>query len=199
VVTWVLQEEAGAIAASVVAGSAKAETMRRFLALTIAVLTQTEKAFRAIAPEHPSQWESLERSAHTFTDEHVIKWLAENNPNLKCAIEQHRRRRLSAHAGQLQLVESDREKRARWVAVTFPENTPMPIGSDVSDDLLEAKMEAQTRIEEHLATGTTDPLMLAGQVVGMLSAAEMLLAMLPSNKVAAFCVYLASLSAANDR
>lgn len=190
-----MQDEAGTIAADVAAGSAKTDTLRSFLALTIAVLIQTEKAFRAIAPKQPTQWDSLERSAHTFTDEHVIQWLAENNQDVKRTIEQHRRRKLAARAGRLQLVESDRDKRARWVEVTYPENTPMPVAADVAEDLLEATMAAETRVEEHLAIETTDPLILAGQVVGLLSAAETLLAMFPSNNVAAFCVYLASLAA----
>lgn len=197
VVTFVLDNEAAAIAADIAAGSTKTETMRKFLALTIAVLLQTEKAFRLIGPKYPTHWDSMERSANTFTDEHVIKWLAENNPVLKRAIAQQRRRKLAARAGRLRLVESDRDKRARWVAVTLPENAPMPIAADVAEDLLEVTMAAQTRLEEHLAIETTDPLVLAGQIVGMLSASEVLLAMFPSNKVAAFCVYLASLSAGN--
>lgn len=200
VVTFVLDNEAAAIAADIAAGSTKTETMRKFLALTIAVLIQTEKAFRLIAQKYPTHWDSMERSANTFTDEHVIKWLAENNPVLKRAIALQRRRKLAARAGRLQLVESDRDKRARWVAVTFPENTPMPIAADVAEDLLEAMMAAQTRLEQHLTIDTidtTDPLVLAGQIVGLLSVSEVLLAMFPSNKVAAFCVYLASLSAAN--
>lgn len=195
VVTFVLNEEAAAIAADIAAGSTKTEMMRRFLALTIAVLIQTEKAFRAIGPNYPTHWDSMERSANTFTDEHVIKWLAENNPVLKRAITRQRRRKLAARAGRLQLVESDRDKRARWAAVTVPENAPMPIAADVAEDLLEATMAARTRLEEHLALDTTDPLVLAGQIVGLLSASEVLLAMFPSNKVAAFCVDLASLSA----
>lgn len=198
VVTFVLDHEAASIAAEVTAGSTKTETLREFLALTIAVLTLTEKAFRAISPKHATHWDSMERSASTFTDEHVITWFAENNPALKAAISEQRRRKLAASAGRLQLVESNRDKRARWVAVTLPENAPMPIAPDVAEDLLEATMAAQTRIEEHLAIDSTDPLVLAGQVVGMLSASEVLLAMFPSNKVAAFCVYLASLSAGND-
>jgi hypothetical protein len=75
------------------------DTLRRFLALTVAVLTETEHAFRAIAPKHPTQWESLERSANVFTDEHVIKWLAENNPDMQRAVAQHRRRKVMAGAG----------------------------------------------------------------------------------------------------
>src|SRR3982751_5024248 len=94
VVTWVLQDEAGAIAADVAAGSPKADTLRSFLALTVAILTQTEHSFRSIAPLHPTQWESLERSAAVFTDEHVIKWLAENSPEMQRAVTLHRRRRV---------------------------------------------------------------------------------------------------------
>jgi hypothetical protein len=45
---------------------------------------------------------------------------------------------------------------------------------------------------------SNDPLALAGQVVGLLSAAEVLLALFPSNKVAAFCVQLAAMTAAQS-
>jgi len=110
--------------------------MRQFVALTIAVLIQTETAYRLIGPKYPTHWDTVERSANTFTDEHMINWLAENNAMLKHAITQ-RRRKLAARAGRLQLVESDRDKRAGWVAITLPENAPMPISADVAEDLLE--------------------------------------------------------------
>ena len=58
-------------------------------------------------------------------------------------------------------------------------------------------MEAEERVYQHLAAVVADePLVLAGQVVDLLCASECLLALFPSNKVAAFCVQLASMSAA---
>jgi hypothetical protein len=64
----------------------------------------------------------------------------------------------------------------------------------------ELTLEAEERVYHHLgAVGSNDPLVLAGQVVGLLCASECLPALLPSNKVAAFCVQLASMSAAADR
>jgi hypothetical protein len=97
------------------------------------------------------------------------------------------------------LVESDRAKRARWVAVTLPQDAPIPIAEEVGEGLGELTLEAEERVYQHLsAVSSNDPLVLAGQVVGLLCASECLLALLPSNKVAAFCVELASMSAAAD-
>lgn len=129
----------------------------------------------------------------------MVKWLAENDPELKRAVTKQRRRKLAARAGGLRLVESQRDKRARWVAVTLPQDAPIPISMEIADGLNEQAMTFEERIEEHLASvPPSDPLALAGQVVGLLSASEILLALLPSNKVAAFCVQLASLTAARD-
>ena len=55
----------------------------------------------------------MERSAQTFTDEFVVKWLADDDRELKKAVTAHRRRKLAARAGALRLVESDRNKRSR--------------------------------------------------------------------------------------
>ena len=87
------------------------------------------------------------------------------------------------------------------MAVTLPEDAPMPISAAVADDLNERTMELEDQLDAHLAgADTTDPLALAGQVIGILSSSELLLALLPSNEVAAFCVQLASITArARDR
>jgi hypothetical protein len=41
-------------------------------------------------------------------------------------------------------------------------------------------------------------MLLAGQIVGILSASEVLLGLIPSGKVAAFCVQLAAMTARRD-
>jgi hypothetical protein len=64
--------------------------------------------------------------------------------------------------------------------------------------LLDATIAVDARLEEHLAVASRDPLVLAGQIVGLLSAAEVLLALVPSSKVAAFCVQLAAMKARRD-
>jgi len=196
VASFVLVEQARAVAATVVAGATREDSLRELVALTIAVVLYAERAYRAIGKRRPEHWESLERSAETFTDEFVVKTLAVNDAELKRAITQQRRRRLAASAGTLRLVEPQRDKRARWVAVTLPEDAPMPISGDVAEGLNERTMELEDLLDAHLAAAdTTDPLELAGQVVGLLSASEILLALLPSNEVAAFCVQLASITA----
>jgi hypothetical protein len=132
-------------------------------------------------------------------DHFVVTWLAEGDPELKRAVTWHRRRKLAAHRGVLRLVESDCAKRARWVAVTLPQDAPIPIAEEVGEGLGELTLEAEERVYQQLAAvASNDPLVLAGQVVGLLCASECLLAWLPSNKVAAFCVELALMSAAAD-
>lgn len=166
------------------------------LAMTIAVVGATEQLYRVLGKRHPEQWESLERSAETFADEHVVALLASADPEFKRAVTTQRNRKLIARAGALQLVESDHNQRARWAAVTLPEDAPIPIAEDVGERLGEATYEAEERLFEHLgAVTSTEPLVIAGQVVGLLCASECLLALLPSNQVAAFCVQLASLAA----
>jgi hypothetical protein len=91
-------------------------------------VTIAERLYRLIGKPYPEQWDSMEQSARTFTDQFAVKWLAENDPKLKSAVTEQRRRKLAARA--------------------------------------------------------------------LLSGSEILLALLPSNKVAAFCVQLASLTAA---
>jgi hypothetical protein len=62
--------------------------------------------------------------------------------------------------------------------------------------LNELTFDTEERLYQHLsANESDDPLVLAGQVLGLLSAAESLLALFPSNKVAAFCVQIASMVA----
>lgn len=197
--SFVLKDEAGAIATAFTTTGDKKASLRDTLALTVAVLTETERAYQSIATRSPDQWESLERSAATFTDEFVVKWLAENSPELKRDVTTQRRRKLSARAGELQLVESARDKRARWVAVTLPANAPIPIAEGIAEALIDATFAAEERLEQHLVTETGDPLLLAGQVVGLLSAAEVLLAVVPSAKVAAFCVQLARFTVTRER
>ena len=112
---------------------------------------------------HPEPWESLERSAQTFMDEFVVKSLVENDRELKRAVTTHRRRKLVARAGVLRLVESDRSKRARWVAVTLPQDAPLPIAEEVGDGLGELTLETEERVYQHLGAVTSnDPLVLAG-------------------------------------
>jgi hypothetical protein len=148
-----------------------------------------------VGREAPSQWESLERSAETFTDHFVLELLAQNAPEMKRDVKKHRRRKLAARRGALCLVESDRNKRARWSAVTMPDDAPIPIDVSVADGLGELAFEVENRLHEHLsAMPPTEPLVLAGQIVGLLSAAECLPALFPSKKVAAFCVRLAAMS-----
>jgi len=196
VVGFVLQDEMGAIAERATAGAHQSEGVRDLLALTIAVIGATEHLYIVLGRAHPEQWESLERSAATFMDHYVVDTLAEGNPNLKRAVTKQRRRKLSARAGKLLLVEPDRNKRSRWAAVTLPPNAPIPIAPEIADDLHEPLLYAEERIYDHLAAvPSPDPLVLAGQVVGLLAACELLLAQLPSKQVAAFCVQLGRMSA----
>lgn len=87
------------------------------------------------------------------------------------------------------------------MAVTLPQDAPIPIAEEVGEGLGELTLEAEERVYQRLgAVASNDPLVLSGQVIGLLCACECLLALLPSNKVAAFCVQLASMSsAANPR
>jgi hypothetical protein len=196
VVSLILDDEARTIASKVVAGTPPADSLREILALTIAVVGVTEQVYRAAGRKHPDQWESLERSARTFMDHHVSTWFAEDDAELQRAITAQRRRRLAAHAGVLCLVESDRNKLARWAAITLPDGTPMPITEEVGEGLVELTSETHRRVHQHLvAEPTNDQATAAGQVVGLLCASECLLALCPSNEVAAFCVQLAVVSA----
>ena len=197
ILSFILDDEAKAIAGKVAAGSPTVDSLREVLALTIAVVGVTEQVYRAAGRMHPDQWESLEGSAQTFMDHHVVKWFADDDVELKQAITANRRRRLAARAGVLCLVESDRNKRARWAAVTLPDGTPMPITEEVGEGLVELTRETHRRIHQHLvAVSTNEQVTAAGQVVGLLCASECLLALYSSNKVAAFCVQLATISAA---
>jgi len=197
IVDFVLHDEVKAIAGQVEEVLATAETLREFLALTIAVVGATEHMHTVVGRDHPDQWGSMERSAATFVEHYVAKTLAEGDPELKQQITRHRRRKLTARAGKLRLVESDRNKRARWAAVTLSPDAPIPIANEVADGLAEQTNEAEERLYDHLnAEPSHDPLVLAGQIVGLLAAAECLLALLPSNKVAAFCVQLAQMKVA---
>lgn len=59
--------------------------------------------------------------------------------------------------------------------------------------------EAEERLFEYLgAVTSTEPLVIAGQAIGLRFASECLLALLPSNEVAAFCVQLGAMIAAED-
>ena len=195
-VSFVLHDELGELAAGIASGTSTADSLREALALTIAVVSAVESMFRSIGRPYPEQWESLERSAETFTDHFVVKWMASADSDLKKSITKHRRRKLTVKAGSLHLVESDRNKRARWANVTLPMDAPIPISEELGDGLNEATFEAEERLYGHLsAIEVTEPLVLAGQVVGLLSAAECLLALYPSNQLAAFCVQLAALLA----
>jgi len=197
IVEFVLHGEVKAIAGRVEQGSATDDSLRELLGLTIAVVGATEHMHTVVGRDHPEQWESMERSAATFVDHYVAKTLAEGDPELKRQITTQRRRKLTARAGKLRLVESDRNKRARWAAVTLSPDAPIPIANEVADGLAERANEAEERLYDHLnAEPSHDPLVLAGQIVGLLAAAECLLALLPSNKVAAFCVQLAQMKVA---
>lgn len=197
--SFVLHDQLKPIATGAVEGEPTAASVREIIALTVAAVTIAERLYRLIGKPYPGQWESMERSASTFTDQFVVKWLAANDPELKRAVTKQRRRKLAARAGSLRLVESQRDKRARWVTITLPQDAPIPIPMDVADGLNERAMTFEDRIDQHLGNAApSEPLALAGQVVGLLSASEILLALLPSNKVAAFCVQLASLTAARD-
>ncbi len=198
VVDFILQVEMQAIADRAVAGAHPSEGVRDLLALTIAVVGATEHVFALLGRTHATQWESLERSAATFMDLYVVGTLAEGNADLKRAVTKQRRRKLTAKAGRLRLVESDRNKRSRWAAVTLPPGAPMPIAPEIADDLHEPLLIAEERVFDHLAeVPSPDPLVLAGQVVGLLTACELLLAQLPSKQVAAFCVQLGQMSEEN--
>lgn len=195
-VSFVLATEARDIADGVSEGASTADRLRAFLGLTIAVVGATESLFRSVGRPFPDQWESLERSAKTFMDHFVIKVLADRDPDLKRAVTKHRHRKLAARAGALSLVEPDRNKRTRWAAVKLPLDAPIPISEDVSNGLADISFAAEERLYDHLsAINTTDPLVLAGQAVGLLCAAECLLSLLPSNALAAFCVQLAAMTA----
>jgi hypothetical protein len=169
-VSFVLKDEARATAERFAIGGDTGAPLRDTLALTIAVLTSAERAYRVIGPSYQGQWESLERSPATFTDEFVVKWLADNSPELKRGIATQRRRRIAARPAGSKLVESARDKRARWVAVTLSPDAPIPIKPDVAEELLDSTVAAEDRIYRHLATDSTDPILLAGQVLGLISA-----------------------------
>jgi len=198
VVSFVLDSEAKAITGKVANdGSSTAAHLRDLLSLTIAVVEATEHMYHVVGKPHPDQWESMERSAAAFMDHYVVKVLAEGDPEIKRAATTHRRRKLTARAGKLRLVEPDRNKRARWAAVTLSQDAPIPVAVEVTEGLATRARDATTRLYDHLNTETSnDPLVLAGQIVGLLAASECLLALLPSGKVAAFCVQLAQMSAA---
>ncbi len=199
VVSFVLHDELGQLAGDVANGTSTEVSLRRMLAVTIAVVGACESMFRSIGRPYPDQCESIERSAETFTDHFVVKWMAEADVELKKSITKHRRRKLTAKAGALRLVESDRNKRTRWAQVTLPAEAPLPIAEEVGEGLGELTLETDERLYQHLAAvATSEQLVLAGQVVGLLSASECLLALFPSNKVAAFCVQLATMSAGRD-
>lgn len=193
VVRFVLGTEAKDVAARYLGGETAQDALRELLAITIAVVGAAESLYRSLGHDHPDQWESLERSAETFTDEHVVKWLAKADPEMERSMLAQRRRKLAASSGSLQLVESERNKRARWARVALPGDAPIPIPEAVADTLADALYKAEERLYAHLgAVSSTDPLAIAGQVVGVLCAAECLLALFPSNDVAAFCVQLAA-------
>lgn len=197
VVDFILHGELKAIAERAVGGAPTAESLRDLLALTIAVVGATAHLYTVLGRPHPTQWESLERSATTFVDHYVVKVLAENDPEVKRAVSKQRRRKLSARAGRLRLVESDQKRRSRWAAVTLPRDAPIPIAPEIADTLHEPMADAEERLYDHLAAVPShDPLELAGQVVGLLAACELLLAQLPSKQMAAFCVQLGAMSAA---
>jgi hypothetical protein len=83
------------------------------LAMTVAVVGATEQLYRVLGKQHPEHWESLERSAETFADEHVVALIANADPEFTRAVTMQRDRKLVARAGALQLMESDRNQRAR--------------------------------------------------------------------------------------
>ncbi|MBA2320448.1 MAG: hypothetical protein H0V89_04765 [Deltaproteobacteria bacterium] len=197
VVSLILHGEMNTIAESVADGLPPLESLRELLALTIAVVEATEHMYAVVGRPHPDQWESMERSAATFMDHYVVKVLAEGESEIKRAVTAHRRRKLTARAGKLRLVEPERNKRARWATVTLPQDAPIPVAVEVTEGLAALTHDATARLYDHLNAETSnDPLVLAGQIVGLLAASESLLALLPSGKIAAFCVHLAQMSAA---
>jgi hypothetical protein len=199
VATFVVNDELGQLAGKIASGTPTVESLREALALTIAVVATVEQMYRSIGRPYPEQWDSMERSAETFTDHFVVHFLADADANVKRAITKQRRRKLTVKAGALRLVESDRNKRARWAQVTLAMDAPIPIAQEVGEGLNELTLTAEERLWKHLSAITSnDPLFIAGQVVGLLSASEFLLALLPSNKVAAFCVHLAVMTAAQS-
>jgi hypothetical protein len=146
VVEFILASEMKAIAGRVEVGSSSIEGVREMLALTIAVVSATEHMFAAVGPEHPDHWESMEQSAATFVDHYVLTTLAEADAEFKRQITTQRRRKLTARAGKLRLVESDRSKQARWASVTLSQDEPIPIANEVADGLAEATNEAEERL-----------------------------------------------------
>jgi len=154
-----------------------------------------ERSFALIGRRYPEQWESLEQSAHTFLDAFLLDRFANDDPKMREAVATHRARRIARTAGQLKLVESERDQHARWVAESYPDGTRMPITNEVAEDLNEATFEVRDRLTRHLSEADlSERRVMSGQIVGLLSAAEFLLALLPS-RLAAFCAHLASLSA----
>ncbi len=198
VVSFVLGDELTNLAGKVITGEPTEDALRGMLGLTIAVVTVSEELYGSVGREAPAQWESLERSAEAFVDHHVIEWLGQKDPGLRDSVTKHRRRKLTARAGKLKLVESARSKQARWASVTLPKDAPLPIAMTVANGLAEVARDAEDRLYTHLAAvPTNEVLVLAGQIVGLLSTAECLLALFENNRVAAFCVHLAALTAAD--
>lgn len=56
-------------------GAPSAASLREIMALTIAVVTLAERTYHLLGGKQPDQWESLERSADTFTDHFVVNCL----------------------------------------------------------------------------------------------------------------------------
>jgi hypothetical protein len=141
VASFFLHHQHGQLARYVASWSSPVESLREMLAWTIAVVGAVESMHRSIGRPYPEQWESIERSAETFTDHFVVKWMANADTDLKRSITKQRRRKLTAKAGALRLVESDRNKRARWAHVTLPADAPLPIAEEVGEGLGELTLE----------------------------------------------------------
>ncbi|MDB4953930.1 MAG: hypothetical protein JWO36_1499 [Myxococcales bacterium] len=150
VVSFVLHDQLGQLAGKVASGTSTDESLREMLGLTIAVVGAAEQKHRSIGRPYPDQWESMERSAEMFTDQFVVKWMANADAELKHSITKHRHRKLTAKAGTLQLVESDRNKRARWAQVTLPGDAPLRIAEEVGEGFGEQTLETEERLYEQL-------------------------------------------------
>jgi hypothetical protein len=173
VASFILDDQVEAIAGSLARRASTADNLREVLALTIAVVTIVERTYKAMSDRYPDHWESLEQSAHTFVDHFVVEHFADSDPEVQRALAKHRERRVEKRAGKLGLVESERDQRTRWAVSSFPEGTPMPISEEVAEGLNELTLDVRDRITQHLNEASlTDPMVFAGQVVGLLSATE---------------------------
>lgn len=139
-VVWsVLQRELGKVTKRASPDGA----LRKVLALTVAVVTVVDETYRVFRRSYPKQWRSIEASAKTFTECFVIPWIANGDAKSKKLLRSHRRRRLAARDGTLQLIEADRNKRGQWFELRLSADAPIPVSQKLAVGLPRLALAAQ--------------------------------------------------------